>query len=285
MPLLLYFGIILSSVTQSASTKLFHRGQGSVWVFNAIKAVAAFLFMLAFGIGQMSFHLPTVLFGISYGFLLSVSMYAGFEALRRGPMALTSMLVTFSVFIPFLWGICVNGETLNLCQGIAIFLFVSALLAINADKLKRTGEKHTSYGIWLFFVALTFFANGIGSVLQTEHQTLFRGEYQSELTLYTMGFCALVYIVIFFVKEPLTAIVTTKKKAVALLSGVANALVTFLTVMLAATENASVLFPIISAGSALGVLLCGRFLFHERLKVNHYLALVLGVTAVVLLKI
>ena len=48
MPYLIYLGIVLSSVTQSASTKLFHRGQGSVWTFNAIKAMAAFLFMLAF---------------------------------------------------------------------------------------------------------------------------------------------------------------------------------------------------------------------------------------------
>ena len=285
MSYLLYLGIVLSSVTQSASTKLFHRGQGSVWTFNAIKAMAAFLFMLAFSFWQLSFHLPTVLFGISYGALLSVSMYAGFEALRRGPMALTSMLVTFSVTIPFLWGICVKGEGLTLWQGIAIALFVSALLAINADKLKKTEEKHTAYGVWLLFVALTFLSNGICSVLQTEHQARFRGEYQSELTLYAMGFCALVYLVILFVKEQSASFIATKKKGVALLSGVANALVTFLTVMLAATENASVLFPIISAGSALGVLLCGKFLFHERLKVNHYIALVLGVTAVVLLKI
>lgn len=285
MPLLLYFGIVLSSVTQSASTKLFHRGQGSVWAFNAIKGVAAFLFMLAFGFWQISFHLPTLLFGISYGVLLSVSMYAGYEALRRGPMALTSMLVTFSVIIPFLWGIFAKGEVLSLWQKIAIPLFVSALLAINADKLKKRGEEHTSYGVWLFFVALTFLANGIGSVLQTEHQTLFRGEHQTELTLYTMGFCALVYSVLLFAKASPAAVLATKKKGVALLSGVANALVTLLTVMLAATENASVLFPMISAGSALGVLLCGKFLFRERLKINHYAALVLGVTAVVLLKI
>lgn len=285
MSYLIYLGIVFSSVTQSASTKLFHRGQGSVWTFNAIKAMAAFLFMLAFSFWQLSFHLPTVVFGISYGALLSVSMYAGFEALRRGPMALTSMLVTFSVAIPFLWGVFVKGEVLTPWQGIAIFLFVAALLAINADKFNKTEEKRTSYGIWIFFVALTFLANGIGSVLQTEHQTLFRGEYQSELTLYTMGFCALVYSVLLLIKEPLSSLCTTKKRAVALLSGVANALVTLLTVMLAATENASVLFPAISAGSALGVLLCGRFLFHECLKVNHYIALVLGVTAVVLLKI
>ena len=64
-----------------------------------------------------------------------------------------------------------------------------------------------------------------------------------------------------------------------------NGLASFFTLILTGMENASVLFPIISAGTILGVLLFGRIVFKEKLKANHYAALILGIAAVVLLKL
>ena len=69
------------------------------------------------------------------------------------------------------------------------------------------------------------------------------------------------------------------------LSGLANGLANFLTLVLAGLENASVLFPIISAGTILAALICGRVVFKEKLKANHYAALVSGIIAVVLMKL
>ena len=285
MSYLLYLGIVLSSVTQSASNKAFYKGGGTQVVFNAIKALSAVALMLIVGLFRFEFHLPTLLFGISYGILLTVAMYAGYEALRRGPMALTSMLVSFSVLIPFLWGVAVKGETLAPWQYVGILLLLLAFLATNADKLKKSASNRGSYGVWLLFVALTFAANGAGSVLQTEHQALYPGLYQKELTLLAMCVCAIVYFVWLLASVSLRRAWQTKGKGYAALSGLANACVSFLTALLAATENASVLFPVISAGSALGVLLCGRVIFREKLKINHYAALALGISAVILVKI
>ena len=76
-----------------------------------------------------------------------------------------------------------------------------------------------------------------------------------------------------------------KGKRYGVLSGVANGIANFLTLVLEGMENASVLFPIISAGTILTSLLCGRLIFREKLKANHYVALVAGIAAVVLLKL
>ena len=70
-----------------------------------------------------------------------------------------------------------------------------------------------------------------------------------------------------------------------MISGLANGLASFFTLMLAGMENASVVFPAISAGTILASLLCGRWIFKEKLKINHYLALIFGILAVVLLKL
>ena len=70
-----------------------------------------------------------------------------------------------------------------------------------------------------------------------------------------------------------------------MLSGVANGTANLLTLLLAGMENASVLFPVISAGTVLVSLLCGRLFFGERLRGNHYAALAAGIAAVVLMKL
>lgn len=73
--------------------------------------------------------------------------------------------------------------------------------------------------------------------------------------------------------------------AVYVLSGLANGIANFLTLVLAGMENASVLFPIISAGTILASLHCGRLLFKEKLRINHYVALAAGIVAVILFKL
>ena len=70
--------------------------------------------------------------------------------------------------------------------------------------------------------------------------------------------------------------------AVYVLSGLENVIANFLTLVLAGMENASVLFPIISAGTILASLNCGRLLFKEKLRINHYVALAAGIVAVIL---
>ena len=170
MVLIVYLLIIFASVTQSATTKLFNRQSPQSTVFNAIKSCTALIFFALIAAFGFTPHLPTLWFGLGYGVCLCLSMYAGFKALCLGPMALTSMLVSFSVLLPVVWGISVEGERLNSIQGIALFLLLLALFLTNADRLKRhEPQKHTvNYGTWLLFVGITFVCNGVCSILQKQ---------------------------------------------------------------------------------------------------------------------
>ena len=65
--------------------------------------------------------------------------------------------------------------------------------------------------------------------------------------------------------------------AVYVLSGLANGIANFLTLVLAGMENASVLFPIISVGTILVSLHCGRlFKFHRFKQEKQLLPIVTG---------
>ena len=291
MEIAIYAAIVLASVTQSASTKAFNRTGGSSLVFNALKTLSAFLLFLVIGLPGFTFHLPTLLYGLAYGLALCLSNYAGYRALGLGPMALTSMMVSFSLIIPLCWGIFARGEPMGLLKGLGTGLLFWALLLVNAHHVRparedqRTSPTSSGYGKWLFFVAVTFLCNGFCSVLQKEHQTAYPSLYNREFMLFAMMLCAAVFVTVALIRVPPSELRATARKGLGILSGVTNSAANFLTLVLAGMENASVLFPIISAGTILTSLLCGRVVFKERLKVNQYAALVLGIAAIILLKL
>ena len=285
MVIVVYLLIILASVTQSATTKLFNRNCSNSAVFNTIKSCTALVLFALIASFDFSFHLPTVLFGFSYGTCLCISMYAGYKALCCGPMALTSMLVSFSIVIPLIWGITVGNETLKSLQYPALILLFLAIILTNADKIKAKKTTQTNYCLWLLFVGITFACNGICSILQKQHQTLYPEAYSREFMLFAMLLCSVVFSISAFRKISPKELREIKGKRYGVLSGLANGTANFLTLVLAGMENASVLFPIISAGTILASLVCGRLLFKEKLKANHYAALAAGIVAAVLLKL
>jgi drug/metabolite transporter (DMT)-like permease len=285
MLIAVYVLIILASVTQSVTTKLFNQKCSHSAVFNAIKSCTALVLFALIAAFDFTFHLPTVLFGVLYGVSLCVSMCAGYQSLCRGPMALTSMLVSFSVIIPLIWGITVGNETLKILQYPAIVFLFLAIILTNADKIKVKKDTQTNYWLWLLFVGITFACNGICSILQKQHQTLYPKAYSREFMLFAMLLCSGVFLISAFRKISPKEVKEIKGKRYGILSGLANGSANFLTLVLAGMENASVLFPIISAGTLLAALLCGKLIFKEKLKANHYAALAAGIVAVVLLKL
>ena len=148
MVICIYLLIILSTVTQSASTKLFNRKSAHSYVFNAIKAGSALILFALVAAWGFSFNWHTLLFGTLYGACLSLSMYAGYRALCCGPMALTSMLVSFSVVIPLIWGITVGNERLTAMQYPALVLLFLAIILTNLDKFK-TKKETTEVILWI----------------------------------------------------------------------------------------------------------------------------------------
>ena len=288
MGIFLYVCIVLASVTQSASTKQYNRGGGSSLVFNSLKTLSAFLLFLLISLPGFTLHGPTVVYGLLYGLSLCLSMYAGFRALGLGPLALTGMLVSFSLLMPLLWGVLVRHEPFGILKGVGLLLLLGSLLLVNAHSLRpaRKEERPSErQGLWLFFVAVTFLCNGVCSILQKEHQTAYPSLYNREFMLFAMLLCAVVFTAVALVRLPASAYREAKCRGLGILSGVTNSLANFLTLILAGMENASVLFPIISAGTILTTLLCGRVVFKENLKPNQYVALGVGILAIVLMKL
>ncbi len=283
---LFYLLIILFSCVQSACTKFYNRYSSDVLVFNKLKSFSALVVFALILIGGCTFNLTTVVYGIFYGIFSSISMHAGCAALCMGPMSLTSLIVSFSLIVPSTYGIIFRNERVTLVKALGlVLLFAALVLASVKFGKKNTSDSIKNRGKWLALVFATFFSNGIFAIIQKEHQRIFPGRYTKEFTFVAMVVCAVVFLV-----PKIKAIAPSNLKMVggkryALLSGVLNGLAGFFTLSLAGRENASVLYPVISAGTIIASVVFGKFVFKEKQSPTRLIAFALGVCAVVLLKL
>lgn len=280
---LIYIAIVAFTVAQSASTKLFSRINDDAVSFNKIKSASAFLLFAILSIWGFEMHRGTMIYGCLFGILMCISMHSGYMALASGPMSLTSMIVAFSVVIPVVYGIAFRSEELGIFKITGLLLFVIALIFTNINKPKNQKAEKGNLK-WAFFVTATFLANGFNSVLQKYHQEKFSSDYCKEFMFWAMLVCFVVFLFVNMKKISAKKLVHTEGKIYGVTAGITNALVGYLTIKSAGFENASVLFPIISAGTILGVIIVGKLLFKEKLKYNHIVAFVSGITAVIFLK-
>ena len=279
MTVFLYFLNVACSAGQATLSKHYASKGGNANVFNINKVAAGFLVFLIMGLwGGLRFHVPTVLLGMAYGTCLYVSNFAGFTALALGPMALTSIIAAFSLVIPFLAGITLWGETLSLPGGIGIGLLLCSIVLMN---FRKSGQPMSLK--WLFFSFLTFFSNGISSVIQKQHQLFWPGSYRTEFMLWAMAWglvlLALTVLIRGTVKAEVRACVPGASAG--LIEGFANYIVLYL----AATQDASVLFPVVSAAKIIAVWIIGRFTFREQLKHTQTVGLLSGIAAIILLNL
>lgn len=247
-----------------------------------IKALTASILLILLNIRNFSLHIPTVIYGVFYGVFLIVSMYFGYKSLEIGPMSLTSLIVSFSVIIPIVYGIGFCGESLNGFKITGLIFLVIAIISVNSKKITFEKNKE-NYRFWLICIAATFLSNGFCSVLQKMHQINYPGKYCSEFTLVAMIVCFVIFTAIYMSNE--NKKITCSGKKYAALSGIAVAGVSFLTMKLTGMENAAVIFPAISAGTICASLFCGVTIFKEKLKYNHIIAFLSGITAVIFLKL
>jgi multidrug transporter EmrE-like cation transporter len=69
-----------------------------------------------------------------------------------------------------------------------------------------------------------------------------------------------------------------------ILSGATNGISNLILLVLAATENASILYPVVSAGIMLSVFAVGRLVFKEKMSWLQTAGFVVGLLAIVMLK-
>ncbi len=278
MTVLLYFLNVACATGRSALEKQSAKTNTGATIFNLNKTLSGLALFLVWGLVQgFSLHGPTLALGLCYGFFLCISMHTGFRALALGPMALTSILAAFSLLVPFFFGIFFWKEPLTVFGGCGILLLLLSIVLIN-------GKKATGLSLrWFLYALATLLTNGACSVIQKYHQMQFPALYRNEFMVAAL---LSVWLLLWATRR----LNRTKKEpfhfcGLGLLSGILNGAANYIVLYLSATENASVLFPVVSVANIVAVWIVGIVFFKEKLTVAQSVGLVLGILSVFLLKI
>jgi len=281
MNALLLITIICGCTLQKMSVKGYYKrtdNQGTFTLTLLFTIAAAIFFVVAAG-GKLTFD--RALFPWSFGIALfyGASTIFNFLAISCGSLTLTSLVLSYSMVLPTLFGIVFLNEPISSWLFVGITCLLISLLLIN---YKPGKEKITIR--WAFYVAIAFICNACSTITQKMQQVTFDGAYKSEFMILAYVMMA-VFLLIFIGIYERKAVVHCLKKGClfGFAYGVFNGAVNLLVMILTAMMPVSVMFPSISAGNIIATTAVSFLFYKERLSRNQILGVILGICAIVAL--
>ena len=273
--------IIIGCTLQSVVKKMYNkRVSGGAFTFSAGSSAIALVFFLITSGGKLNFTSDFIPYSIGFAVTFSAATVFSFLAIVEGSLALTSLVTSYSLLIPTVYGLIALHEPIDFKLILGILLLMVSLLLIN---IESKGEKKKLTWKWAIYVLLAFVGNGGCSLVQKVQQIQFEGQYKNEFMIvaYGISVVALLASAIFYDKKVLYYLKTGWYCWVA--NGAFNGLVNLLVMVLAMTMAASVMFPLISAGGIVATFFVSLLVYKERFSVAQTIGLLLGIGSVVLL--
>lgn len=260
------------------------RTKNGAMFFSGMISLFAMLFFLAvnrnwaYDIGTLPYSAG---FALSY---LCATLFA-LLAIRNGSLAKTALILSYSLLIPTLYGILFLGEPVSVKMGIGSAFLILSLFLINYEK-EAAARKVTWR--WILCVTLAFIGNGMCSVIQKAEQI---AHPQGGGNLFMIVALAISAVLLLGIPVLLPWERRNIPSALAsgwwlaLLCGGANGLVNLLVLYLNGRMSASILFPLISGGSMVLILLWSLLIRKERFSVRQTAGFLSGILSIVLLNL
>ena len=278
MGIFLIFVSAIFAVTQSVLCKISSSGGrvARAMSFNLFKSLGSFILFALICIWNFKWHMPTVIYGIIYGVGILSCNICGYIALAKGPMALTSLITTYNVVIPCIYGVAFLNEKVGVAQAIGFVLLIISLFFLRKKDKKMVFKKH-----WVLFTAINFLGNGINSVVLKTHQTMFPGQFRMEFMCISMlvGFVVLLGATIYKKEKP-----EPSEMKFSVPAGILTGGTTFISLYLSAKVDATVLFPLTTVFSICINCISSKVIFKDRFTVEQIIGIILGVISVILIK-
>ena len=256
---------------------------GGAFAFSASSALIAALFFIVSSIGTFEYSNEFLLYSVGFSVFYSMGVAFSVLAIMEGPLSLTSLISSYSLVIPALYGIAFLGDEVDGLLIVGIILLLISLFFVNMEK--KDDKKITLK--WIIFVFLAFVGNGGCSTVQTVQQTELSGQYKNEFMIIALLITSItLFLAAFFTKERETVTMSLKKGFIwYAICGIANGAVNLFVMMMVSVYKmpASVMFPLISAGGIIITVIVSMTLYKEKLTKYQMLGVLLGIGAIVLL--
>ena len=273
--------VILSLSLQNVMKKGYtKRNGGGVYLFGVLTCLSATVFF-AVTSGGFKWNAGILPYSLAFAAAYVTTMVSSVMAIQCGSLSLTSLVVSYSLMVPALYGLIFLNESISFGFYPGILLLVISLVLINKPE-----EKQPINLKWILYVVLAFLGNGMCSVFQKMQQVAFEGAYKNELMIVALASGAVVLTIVSFIKEGKQISNYIKNGWLfGLLSGLFNGILNLLVMILSGRVSASFMFPLISAGGIIVTYLISKWVYKEELTKRQFVGFILGIASVIFLNI
>ncbi len=280
--LLLCTEILLSSSQSILSKQYSLKGKNNnPFIYCSVTSLFALLFFIISAGGKLNFNTSFMPYSVAFGIAYGLATIGSVCAIKNGPLSVSSLITSYSLIIPTLYGVVFLKESVTVLAYIGIGLLAVSLFLINVKK-----EEDMKFSVvWVVWIMIAFFGNGMCSTIQKMQQLRFDGGYKSEYMIAALVVSVLICLFASFTQTG------SKRKALigcikyAPFAGIANGIVNLFTMILTGMMSNSVLFPSISAGGIAVSFVVSVTVYKERLSKAQLLGYTAGIASVILLNL
>ncbi len=278
---------VIALVAQSILKKIFGaHTRGADFLFSGLVSLFALLFFIASAlISGEGIHLTPALLPYSLGFatVYIVATVGEVLSLKWGSLAITSLVMSYSLLIPTGYGLLI-GEPLSPLKAVGLVALAMSALLVRAER--KAGDTGRINAKWLVAAALAFTCNGFCSVLQTAQEHTFSGTLNASFMILALAIASLASLTISLITER-KAIKPALKNGVlaAGLCGLCNGATNFLVMLIVGKVAASLFFPILSAAQLVLLFVLSVTVYKEKFLPRQLVGMALGLAAIVVLNI
>ncbi len=238
-----------------------------------------------------------ILYAIDYSFdadvLLYSVLFAGcyivcnigiINALKYGPIMLTTLLIGLSLIVTTVWGFIFWDAQVTPLVILGLLLVIAAISLCLYSKEKESKRISVK---WLIYVSLAFFGNAGCSITQRTQQVQYGGQHGSMLMLFATGFSALTYLFIYLRSDRRDTPKMLKTSWwIPVCAGLFNVALNMFVMLMAVTDlSPNLIYPMISVGGLAIVTVFSLGIFKEKMRWWQWVGVTVGAVAVALLSV
>lgn len=278
--LLLLYPFVATSQSIAQKQYTLREKSPNVLLFSALTSLIALVFFLITSRFDLQFDSRLVPYALGFAVCYSSAWAGTVFALRFGPMALSTLIISCSLILPTVYGL-MQGEAATPAVIIGIVLLLSAIVLVNLKFSKK--EKFSLR--WFLCVMVAFAGNGVCSICQNMQKRTLGDSYTHEFMIIALSASFILLLIAAFLTSKSVASDFKACLPYASANGVANALVNFLMLTLIGNIPNTVLYPTASALNMLLTFLLSFFAYKERFRAHQYVGYALGMISIVLLNL
>ena len=293
----MHYIYLVSSVFLSASSSIIGGFYGrstkdkrdASALYSLIVCVAAFLGWIVLFLTDPSFDARVIPYSVGFGLSYAICQFGNINALRTGPVALTTLMLNLSLIATVIWGFIFWDAEFSVLAVIGLILVaVSFWLCLSSKKEKDNGAEKKVNLKWFIYAALAFAGNAGCSIIQKTQQMHFAGQHGKIMMVFAIFFSVVFTLVVYLKsdKRDSAAIIKSPSVLLPVGTGVFNVFLNLFVIFLATSPiSPSVIYPVIAVGALSVSSIFSFAVFKEKLHWWQWIGIAVGAAAVALLSI